>query len=286
MILLPLIRLYISIVYVLRHTYGFHMRGVGKVLNFVRKPYVLNVEGIKVYADPALATSYYFMFIGKFNEPETHILINNLLHRVKDKLLILDVGMNIGEMVLDFARHPSVSQIHGFEPNELCIHSVQRSIKLNLFRNIQVHNIALGRTKGIVLFHLGSSAVTSSSIFMKDGEVTNVPMSTIDDECPNLSSESIIIIDVEGAELNVVAGGCAFIQRNKPLIVFEYHQVTRTVFPLKDMSQELGEDYQLYRLRGDGMIDQNLEETWNCVAVHRNSIWHSHILSFLVHDVK
>jgi FkbM family methyltransferase len=233
--------------------------------------------------NPALTSSYYFMFIGKFNEPETHILIHNLLSRVSEKVLLLDVGMNIGEMVLDFARHPSIGQIHGFEPNELCVQSVVKSIELNSFHNIEVHYVALGAKKGTALFHFGSSSVSFSSVFLKNGETTNVPISTIDDECPNLSSESIMIIDVEGAELNVVQGGRAFIRRNKPLIVFEYHEMTRTVFQLKDMSQELGDGYQLYRLRDDGMIDQNLEETWNCVAVQKDSIWHSHILSFFFH---
>ena len=283
-ILLTIIRIFIFFVHGMQEYFGIHVHGVGRVLRLIRKPCEISVDGIRIYVEPSVASSYHYMMIGKFNEPETHTFVNALLQKTNVVTTVIDVGMNIGEMVLDFARHPSVSDVVGFEPNTRCVDSVWKSVALNGYTNILVHTLALGRTVGTVPFHFSDSAVTSSAVLERDGERTDVPASTLDQEFGNQAAHAIIIIDVEGAELDVVAGGGTFIRRNRPLIIFEYHKVTRTVFALEDMRRELGNDYEIFRLRHDGGIDQNLQETWNCVAVHTLSPWYKPCQSLIVHD--
>lgn len=279
-----MIRLYIYAAYVIQKHIGIHIRGIGRVTKLLRKPCEVLVDGVKIFVDPSLASSYYFMLAGKFNEPETHLFVNALLQKRKEITALIDAGMNIGEMVLDFARHAYVSQVYGFEPNVRCVEAVQKSIVLNGFKNIHLYSLALGRAVGTQSFHFDDSAVNSSAVFAREGERTEVSASTIDHEFNEQSMPAILIIDVEGAELDVVVGAQEFVRRNHPLIIFEYHYQTRTVFTLDDMKSVLGSEYDIYRLRHDGLLDRNLEETWNCVAVHRHSAWSMECQSMIIHD--
>jgi hypothetical protein len=126
--------------------------------------------------------------------------------------------------------------------------------------------------------------VNSSAVYAQEGKRTEVSASTIDHEFGEQVMPAILIIDVEGAELDVVAGAQEFVRRNHPLIIFEYHYQTRTVFALDDMMSVLGIEYDMFRLRHDGLLDRNLEETWNCVAVHRHSAWFMECQSMIIHD--
>jgi hypothetical protein len=75
------------------------------------------------------------------------------------------------------------------------------------------------------------------------------------------------MIDVEGYEPKVIAGGGEFIRRTQPLIVFEYNFVSKRYFHIDDIQNVLGTQYRIYRLRKDGYLDNHAGSTWNCVAV-------------------
>jgi hypothetical protein len=76
---------------------------------------------------------------------------------------------------------------------------------------------------------------------------------------------------VEGAELDVMRGGQSFIRGARPLVIFEYNEDNRALYSLAEVSAVLGDGYRILRLRLDGKLDEKLEDTWNCVAVHRDS---------------
>jgi len=50
---------------------------------------------------------------------------------------------------------------------------------------------------------------------------------------------------------------------------FEYNATSKKYFTLEDIQNILPPSYKFYRLRpnGDGRLDNNLNDTWNCVAV-------------------
>lgn len=93
----------------------------------------------------------------------------------------------------------------------------------------------------------------------------------LDDELRDLDDAFVLLVDVEGAELEVIKSGRAVISRSKPLLIFEYHAETATRFSLADVLAVIGEDYELLRLRPDGRLDADLSDMWNCVAVSRQS---------------
>jgi hypothetical protein len=126
---------------------------------------------------------------------------------------------------------------------------------------------------------MGEESPTADDKFVENVEVT-----TLDVEIPNPSGLWIMLVDVEGGELAVMRGGRAFLQTVRPLIIFEYHEVTRTHFSLDDVRAELGNDYELFRLRSDGFLDHDLVQTHNCVAVPRTGPFHALISALVTGD--
>ena len=96
---------------------------------------------------------------------------------------------------------------------------------------------------------------------------------TLDTELPAPLPLPILLIDVEGAEVRVLKGGAAFIRAHRPLIIFEFNYVSQQVFCLDDVRKELGQDYSIWRLRSDGRLDQDFSQTWNCVGIHKDSVF-------------
>ena len=81
----------------------------------------------------------------------------------------------------------------------------------------------------------------------------------------------VLMIDVEGYEPNVLRGARELITKLKPLIIFEYNFVSKQHFEMNDIRQLLGDQYDIFRLRKDAMLDGDVVNAWNCVAVPRNS---------------
>jgi hypothetical protein len=57
--------------------------------------------------------------------------------------------------------------------------------------------------------------------------------------------------------------------KNHPLVIFVYNNKSKKHFKLKDIQALLGDPYSIYSLKGDGSLDQDFSNSWNCVAVPR-----------------
>ena len=66
-------------------------------------------------------------------------------------------------------------------------------------------------------------------------------------------------------------GGGGLIKRLKPLVLFEYNFVSKRYFDINEIHQILGDSYTIFRLRKDAMLDSDIENAWNCVAIPRNT---------------
>jgi hypothetical protein len=108
-------------------------------------------------------------------------------------------------------------------------------------------------------------------------------MNTVDSLQIRENEYAIMLIDVEGHELQVLQGAREFIVRRAPLIVFEYNLTTRLHFALQEVRDLLGDQYRFKRLRGsgDGRLDDLLGDTWNIVAYPLGNIWEDAILPLI-----
>ena len=251
-----------------------NIRGFGFALRQIRGNRIIDVQGVKFFLDSRIGVSYLRLVGGIWNEPETHTFLEKLIKKAQSPVTFIDVGANIGEMVLDVARFSNVTQTYAVEPIEECANAIKKSAKINGFKNFKVICNALSNKPKDIFFSIDTDNIRSSFLSNEHKEgFKKLMTSTLDIEFENLDSNLLVIllIDAEGEELNIVKGGKELIKKLSPIIIFEYHNITRTHFDLKEMKYELGKEYEIFRLRRDGLLDSELERTWNCVAVKKDT---------------
>ena len=246
-----------------------NVRGLGFFLRNIRANLVIDVHGSEMYFDSTIGGSYGCLIGGMWTEPETHLLLDRVLEATPNVRCFIDVGANIGEMILDIAARRKAVKVIGFEPIQECANAIEQSVALNHWENVDIRMKAVGESIGTGLIAIDRRSPNASAL-AGVGVQCGVPVeiSTLDVEIGDVEGEAILLIDVEGSELSVVRGGREFIHRRRPLIIFEYNHISRKHFTLDQMRSELGSDYTILRLRRDGFLDENLQETWNCVGAH------------------
>jgi FkbM family methyltransferase len=183
------------------------------------------------------------------------------------------VGANVGEMVMDMARNAKVESVHAFEPVADCVHAMRMSAALNSFDNVHIHHTAVSGIPGKSFFRYDVSNPSWSGIKGSGALTIEVPVTTLDAALGPDLRNPVLLLDVEGEEKNVMIGAKEIIERWSPPIVFEYNHVSRSQFDLEQVRSILGAGYELYRLRqSDGLLDTDFSDTWNCVAVHRDTV--------------
>ena len=244
-----------------------NLPGLGWVLRRVREPREFELAGQRMLFDPRVAGCYDRMIAGQFNERETWLFIQQALDRVKFRVTFVEVGANVGEFLIPVAGHPKVNRVIGYEPHPVCAEVCVRNAQVNHLINVEVRTALVGDGR-YHPFSINSRNANASSI--GSGGALR-PTVRLDDELRDVHAPTILLIDVEGAEPLVLRGAAEFIARAQPLIIFEYNYVSRRHFTLSDVRALLGDHYDVWRLRRDGRLDRDVENSWNCVAIARDS---------------
>jgi FkbM family methyltransferase len=248
---------------------GHNLKGLGFLLRRLRSDREFDAAGHRWFFDHRIGGTYMRLIAGGHNEPETHGLLEFIAGSSDRALTFVDIGANIGEMVIAMAAHPKVSNVIAFEPHPTCFDVCRKNLALNGLRGeVQQSLVGDGTPQPYVI---DTRYAPTSGIRRDMRDVQLTPTARIDDVL-RVENECVLLIDVEGAELDVLKGGRAFVSRTRPLIIFEYSAlIQRRLFTLADVQGVLGAEYELYRLRLDGYLDRDLNDTWNCVAVHAES---------------
>ncbi len=258
-------------------------RGLGFFLRKIKQDCIISVNGKKMYLNHNVASCYERLINGVYNEPETHMFLKMLMDKIDFNIVFIDVGANVGEMILDFARHERVTQVFGFEPHPECAAACELSIGLNNYGNVIIKNKTLSDKVSHIKFILNKKSPNASrTSFGEKQEYIYVESSMLDTEFPDATGPAVVLVDVEGGEALVLDGGKKFIKENTPLIIFEYNKVSKKFFTLHEIRTILGANYSVFRLRSDGYLDRDLENTWNCVAVNADSPFYEAIKLLLV----
>lgn len=157
---------------------------------------------------------------GTFYEPEMLLDISN---RVKKGSTILDVGANIGNHTLYFSLFCRANKVISFEPQKNVYDTLCKNIKLNfLEEKIVAYQIGLGSYETTA--NLG--AVDEKNIGMTKLDINSsgdVRIATLDSvvEKEPLNSISVIKLDVEGMEMEVLRGAIQTFERHQPVLYVE-----------------------------------------------------------------
>lgn len=267
-----LVLLFIRIHYLL-NLRGIKIKGLGYVQRFLKNEFVFIFQGKKFYYAPLIEGSYDYILIDKSNEPETQLFLSKILP-VLNMSNFIDVGASVGEFVISACKQPGVRQIFAFEPRPECAYVLKKNAELNNENKIMVYQFALSDIKENIDFHLNPGG-TSSGLYSNSmsEKIINIQTTTLDSILPRTLNNAIILVDVEGAEPKVLRGGINFIRNNNPLIIFEFNNISKQHFGLPEIEGLLGESYSIYRLRGDGDLDLDFHNSWNCVAIPANSVF-------------
>lgn len=158
---------------------------------------------------------------GEF-EPETTAIVKKL---VKPGDSAIDVGANIGYFSLLFAHCVgNAGRVYSFEPAPAVSIALKNNIKLNNYKNIEVNNFALSDHSGLTQFYLGPEDNTGLSSFRKPRQSTgsfDVELKPFDDLSIDDHKITLVKIDVEGAELQVLRGMTKLLQDLRPNLLLE-----------------------------------------------------------------
>ena len=273
--IIPITKLFARLHEFVHERCKINIPGLGFLLRSIGRDLELSVGGKILFMNHKVADNYARLIGGRFNEPETHILLDRALEIVGNKqtVVFVDVGANVGEFVLDYGDRDRISELYAFEPQPEQFLGIRHTLRLNSMARVTAVNKAVGAVSGIMAFKQATKNASSSGLLnagSSRGTPFEVEVTTLDLELNNVSLPAILLIDVEGAELLVMQGGEQFIRRCKPLIIFEYNHVTRAHFSLDQIRQFLGSEYVLMRLRRDGHLDTDMSRTWNIVAIQKN----------------
>lgn len=159
------------------------------------------------------------------------INVNLLQTLVKPNSFYFDIGANIGLMAVPVLKHVDSCQVISFEPAPSVLPFIKRTVENSSYSNRWVvSGKALGSQIGKSYFFTSSSGMDAYSGFRDTNRSdtqtkVEVPVTTIDAEWKNLGNPdiSVIKVDVEGAELQVLAGAKECIEREKPFILLEWN---------------------------------------------------------------
>lgn len=241
--------------------FGVNLKGLGYLSRGIREDAEIEVAGVRFFLDHRIASSYGLLIGGRLNEPETRRFLDRTL---SPDVTLVDVGANVGEIALLCAKR--AGEVIAFEAHPLAAAALRQSVAINDFANVDVVE-ALVADGGTYDFAPHARNANASAI----SAAGSTPSLRLDDVLDDVDAPVIFVIDVEGSEPRVLRGAAETIARTRPLIVFEYNHISRTRYQIAEIAELLGPGYEIFRLRRDGSLDDDVESAWNCVAIHGES---------------
>ena len=165
--------------------------------------------------------------LGTF-EPALQEILATQLH---SGAVFYDVGANVGFLAILAARLVGkAGQVHCFEPLPANVEQIRHNVSLNQFSQITVHAVALAQSDSNASFRVSERptfGALSDSPMEVDGQIgtIQVPVRRLDslfDE-GKLPGPSVIKIDIEGSELDFLAGSERVLRRFRPMLLIELH---------------------------------------------------------------
>lgn len=188
-------------------------------------------------------------------------IANNINKYLSEGGVFIDVGAGIGyfSVIASNIIGPS-GQVYSFEPLPVNADHIKRMINSNKNSNIKLNSFALGDKDGV--YNIYKASYSGHTVLsMKEGilekvdEIIKVKTKRLDTylQQNNINKVSLIKIDVEGYEFNVLRGLSGFFERskNKPSIICEifapaYSNTDITINELYEYMKGYG--YQAYNI--------------------------------------
>ena len=132
----------------------------------------------------------------------------------------VDVGANVGKYAIQLS--PAFAKVIAYEPLPENLETLKKNIELNNITNVIVREVAVGSKRGKA--YLTRAYAQSRIVDKPEDNTIEVEIVTLDEDLENVDRPiSLIKVDVEGFELEVVKGAIGITKRYKPIWVIEHN---------------------------------------------------------------
>ena len=177
---------------------------------------------LAVFSQDYVGTSIFLE--GFYELHELECIIKYILPMMTNKSLFLDIGANVGNHTAALA--PFFEQVIAFEPNPRTSKLLEANAML--FPNVSVRSYGLSNEEGIIKTSYSDENVGGASVASSDTYKNKVEfhLKRLDDQLlgHRRSSVSLIKLDVEGHEYEVLSGAARILRESSPLILFEINK--------------------------------------------------------------
>jgi len=185
--------------------------------------YDLQIE-FDISSNRRIVNHLYTIYENKWEYNILKIFNDNL----KKEDILFDIGAYIGLYSIVAAKTITQGLIHAFEPDPTAYKILKDTINLNKIKNINAIPLALSNNISMKYLSSKDFGNTGSQIhdaIMPYNQNVIVETSTLDNYCESINIKpSVIKLDVEGHELEVIRGGNKIVQDSR-LILLELHNL-------------------------------------------------------------
>ncbi|HCN04581.1 MAG TPA: hypothetical protein DIS79_03090 [Bacteroidetes bacterium] len=180
-------------------------------------------HGFKMYLDISEYLQSYMYMFGAYELPTVKLIRNTF----QGESSFLDIGAQMGYITLEAAVANKRGHVFAFEPEPANFTRLIDNISINSINSIRTYNTALGATTGDLDLYLAEANSGAHSAFQSNANVSEkkvrVPMRTLDSivEQDSIKDISMIKLDVEGYELEVLRGATQVLRQHKPMLIVE-----------------------------------------------------------------
>lgn len=143
---------------------------------------------------------------------------------LSSRSLVVDGGANIGSFCVQVKRQASgIPALHAIEPFPANVELLRQNLSANSIK-ATVHPLALSNTEGSVLLDVDCSP-DAVSIGARGTLASPAQRLSVLCAQQGVSRVSLLKLDVEGAEYQIVAADAAWLADSVELILLEYHEI-------------------------------------------------------------
>lgn len=191
-----------------------------------RRELLVAVDGHKIYVNPGDSGIDTAILRGGDYASHEKRFVEGL---VTEGDVVLDIGANIGDYSLGFARACGPrGRVYAFEPLPAAFAKLQRNVAINNYRNVVAIQAAVTDCVGRIKLHEDSEASGNTSLFADCvpslGREYEVSATTVDAVVADyaLQNVKLIKIDAQGAEAHILRGARVTLQRCAPMVALEF----------------------------------------------------------------
>ena len=153
---------------------------------------------------------------------EIDVLSDLRKNYIKDKAVILDIGANIGNHTVFFAKVCNAKKVYSFEPIPYIYGLLSRNVDINnIKKKVCTYNVALGNScvkADIENYYEDNMGRTQ----LKESDNGGIEVVRLDDIVKEIDDiVDFIKIDVEGFEVKVLEGAVDFLRKTNAVIFIE-----------------------------------------------------------------